>query len=158
MSELNKKTLNPSEEKGFIERVIEILQQAKKDIEPCVRINNAIAILKANGESPEVDNPVGQVNIEIVDDFLDQFEGNWIKEDYLILQEFVKYINKPLETTKEQPKYYFYRIEFTNDNFQRETLCGTLSSDINPIKTFENFKRLHNNKSQLSILSFNLLG
>lgn len=174
MSELNNKTLNPSEKKGSVKLTEEEIQ-ALKDCyaNSNIRkhhelIESALAKLQANGETPEEVNPVGQISEHNILDMLPGLEQALGIYDYnkhrLQLYAHLAYslnlllTNKPLETTKEQPSYYFYRIEFTNEKLQRETLCGTLSSDANPIETFENFKRLHNNKLQLSILNFNLIG
>lgn len=119
MSELNKKTLNPSEEKGSIKLTEEEIQAlrlcyANSNIRKHHElIESALEKLQANGGSPEVDNPVGQISEHNILDVLPGLKQALSIYDYnkhrLQLYALLAYdlnlllANKPLETTKEQP-------------------------------------------------------
>ncbi len=130
MSELTKKTLNPSEKKGSVKLTKEEIQALKECYANSnVRkhhelIGSALQKLQANGESPEVDNPVGQVSEHNILDVLPILEQALNIYDYnkhrLQLYAHLAYglnsllTNKPLETTKEQPKLSLEHIQFIN--------------------------------------------
>ena len=114
MSELNKKTLNPSEEKGsikFTEEEIQALRlcYANSNIRKHHElIESTLEKLQANGESPEVDNPVTQTQLE--KEVTDYLTNNNIH--YKIIHNTIDIIkgnlnriqmSKVVETTKEQP-------------------------------------------------------
>jgi len=149
MSELNKKTLNPEDEM-FAHINDEFHQEMKNELLSKGSVNNLLLIRKycpssppngpytihkddylklvndiqANGGSPEVDNPVGQVSEHNILDVLPILEQALNIYDYnkhrLQLYAHLAYglnsllTNKPLETTKEQPKLSLEHIQFIN--------------------------------------------
>lgn len=109
------KTLNPSEKKGFVNLTKNEIQ-ALKDcyIHSNIRkdhdlIENALAKLQANGEKPEEVNPVGQVILKDLIQLriiLKNPQMGFRNDCLNLLNPIIKTLkdNKPLTTTKEQPK------------------------------------------------------
>lgn len=111
------KTLNLSEEKGSITNLVKQFCKEKQYYDDGKDVLEQFAKwIKANGEKPEVVNPVGQVDMK-------KLEKDIIKDlksldlEYLqnsddeaaiadtIIQTIKKHINKPRETDKEEPLY-----------------------------------------------------
>lgn len=133
------KTLNPSEERGFdITRLSILIENLQKD-KYFVRNNskeykygfehalilvkgsiNDILAYQANGEKPEVVNPVGQDDlrktIEILLMYYSEANGGTTDNIQEYTDKFLKAI-KPRETDKEEPKtkYYEYKTSLHTD-------------------------------------------
>lgn len=111
------KTPNPSEEKGLLNFLLEKGSKWQNRIsEPCISFTvKELKDLLANGETPEVDNTVGQTILS--DKELHQIRialalistnGNYIyTDDYIdyMMIKLQKLNGKPVETDKEESKY-----------------------------------------------------
>ncbi len=151
------KTLNPSEEKGFvINKIIEAINfiQCKETSATHYYKGKAIKLLRdlqANGETPEEANPVGQVQqIQLEDEIISYLTNNNVNCKIIHnVADIIKgnfnrmRLNKPLTTTKEQPKYlimqsnYPFAFSVTKNLRDIKNIFGLSKEEMDNIEIIE---------------------
>lgn len=157
---------NPSEKKGFDIKKLPNNLYTSPTYEVSIKINQILDYLsnQANGEKPEVVNTVGQTVTALKDNILyvlrtytkDPFHENSSSEKYL-LDMIVKCFNnsKPVETDKEEPKY-FWKLHCKNRDNTYKAPCEIIEKSIKNLKTYINM--INNNNYSYIIVDFEQIG